>query len=127
MQRSGPFTSQGSLAFGSQLLDRQRQSASHDAPSATRVPLFKKRAPGHPGLFRSNEAYRDRTCRAEQLSVGAAVTAAKERPEPIVETNFEHLNLAARRESVSSERPRSKREVIEFEKVIFKLCRPISP
>ena len=65
---------------------------------------------------------------AEQSSwsVGAAVTAAEERPEPIVETNFEHLNLAARRESVSPERPRSKREVVQFEKVILKLRRPIS-
>ena len=88
--------------------------------SAT-VPLFKKRAPGHPGLFRSSVACGDRTRRAEHCSVGAAVTPAEERPEPIVETNFEHLNLAARRESVSPERPRSKREVIQFEKVILEL------
>ena len=80
-----------------------------------------------PGLFRSNAACGDRTRRADRCSVGAAVTAAEERPEPIVQTNFEHLNLAARRESVSPERPRSKREVIQFEKVIFKLRRPISP
>ena len=90
------------------------------------VPLFKKRAPGHPGLFRSSVACGDRTRRAERCSVGAAVTAAEERPEPIVQTNFEHLNLAAGREGVSPERPRSKREVIEFEKVILKLRRPIS-
>src|SRR6476469_2667329 len=46
--------------------------------------------------------------RADRWSVGAAVTAAEERPEPIVQTNFEHLNLATRRESVPQERPRSK-------------------
>jgi hypothetical protein len=49
-------------------------------------------------------------------------------PPPKSDPNrFEHLNLAARREGVSSERPRSKREVIEFEKVILKFRRPNSP
>ena len=92
---------------------------------ATVPDVPKERAPGHPGLFSSSVSLR--RSHSPSRSVGAAVTAAEERPEPIVETNFEHLNLAARRESVSPERPRSKREVIQFEKVIFKLRRPISP
>ena len=33
----------------------------------------------------------------------------------MVPANFEHLNLTARGKSVSPERPRSKREVIQFE------------
>ena len=60
------------------------------------VPLFKKRALGHPRLFRSTGSLRG-SHSPSSWSVGAAVTAAEERPEPIVETNFEHLNLAARR------------------------------
>ena len=59
------------------------------------VPLFKKRGLGHPGLFARPEARGSHS--PSSWSVGAAVTAAEERPEPIVETNFEHLNLAARR------------------------------
>ena len=91
-------------------------------------PAVQKKSPGAPRALPLDRKLAG-IALAEQSSwsVGAAVTAAEERPEPIVQTNFEHLNLAARRESVSPERPRSKREVIQFEKVIFKLRRPISP
>ena len=98
----------------------------HPANAAWACRLFaKNKEPwGTQGSFHSKRLWGSG---AYRCSVGAAVAAAEERPEPIVQTNFEHLNLAARRESVSPERPRSKREVIEFEKVIFKLRRPISP
>ena len=69
----------------------------------------KKKPRGTQGSLRSSVGFWDRARRADRCSVGATVTAAEERPEPIVETNFEHLNLAARRESVPQERPRSKR------------------
>ena len=91
------------------------------------VSRFKKRAWGkRPGLLPLESVTGIARARAVCRSVGAAVTAAEERPKPIVETNFKHLNLAARRESVSPERPRSKRQVIQFDKVILKFCRPIS-
>ena len=67
MPRSGPTTSQGSLAFGSQLLDRRRESASvvrvngaSDAAEpatnnrivvARRVPLMASLRPAPAGLF----------------------------------------------------------------------------
>ena len=90
------------------------------------VPL-KKRALGEAArALAARKRHRDCTRASVCRSVGAAVTAAEERPKPIVQTNFKHLNLAARRESVSPERPRSKRQVIQFDKVILKLCRPIS-
>ena len=90
-------------------------------------PSVQKKSPGAPRAL-PLERRLTGIALAEQSSwsVGAAVTAAEERPEPIVQTNFEHLNLTARGESVSPERPRSKREVIQFEKVILKLRRPIS-
>ena len=73
----------------------------------------------------ARKRHRDFTRASGLPSVGAAVTAAEERPEPIVQSNFAHLNFAARRESVSPERPRSKREVIEFEKVICPTSAPV--
>jgi hypothetical protein len=74
---------------------------------------FKKEPWGkQPGLFPLESVTGIARARAVCRSVGAAVTAAEERPKPIVQTNFKHLNLAARRESVPPERPRSKREVI---------------
>ena len=82
---------------------------------------FGKSALGEPGLFPLERVTGIARARAICASVGAAVTAAEERPKPIVQTNFKHLNLAARRESVPPERPRSKREVIQFDKVILKL------
>ena len=85
-------------------------------------PMFEKKEPwGNQGSFRSKRKSGIALARAICASVGAAVTAAEERPKPIVQTNFKHLNLAARRESVPPERPRSKREVIQFDKVILKL------
>jgi hypothetical protein len=61
-----------------------------------------------------------------QEALFASLPPAEERPEPIVEPNFEHLNLAARGERVADERPWPKCQVIQFEEVILKLRRPIS-
>ena len=65
--------------------------------------LEKQRALGHPGLFPLEALVG--IAGADRCSVGAAVAAAEERPEPIVQTNLEHLNLAARGESVSRKGP----------------------
>ena len=87
----------------------EQTAANYDVGGAL-LRWFQKRALGHPGLFPLEaSAFGDRTRRADRWSVGAAVTATENRTEPIVETNFEHLNVAARRESVSQERPRPKR------------------
>ena len=89
---------------------QERTGEGNDFLCSATVSLFKKKKPrGTQGSLRSSVGFWGRARRPDRWSVGAAVTAAEERPEPIVETNFEHLNLAARRESVAQERPRSKR------------------
>ena len=104
MQKAGGrFIESCLLASGSATLRR----CSNASPLSR---FHKKRALVHPGLF-SLEYRLLGIALVEQSNclVSAAVAPAEERPEPIVQTNFEHLNFAARRESVSPERPRSKR------------------
>ena len=80
-----------------------------DGPSATcschpanalGVPFFarKTKSPGAPRALSTRSAFGDRTAEQIAAQLGASITAAEERPEPIVQTNFEHLNLAARGE-----------------------------
>ena len=73
-----------------------------------RPPLFKKRALGHPGLFLSCEGFWGSPWnpRGSLLSRSCQIcNRAEQRPEPIVQANFEHLNFAARRERVPRKGP----------------------
>src|SRR6516162_1842119 len=90
----------------------------------------KEKSPGEgPGLYIARKNWR---LSSEAGSVGT-VTATVARTavgraavtEPIVETNFQHLNFAVRPESVSQERSRPKRYVVQVKKVILELGRPI--